>query len=397
MNLLWVHDQEFIASPSGSVYSRGQFPYEIWLRYLAHFKQVNVISCMSTNTGTKNIPSNCNISSGPCVNFNLVPKLSFDKNFLFHKDIINKIIAEEISRADAVICRLPSFNGQFAIQILRSIGKPYIVELVGCPWDAFFNHGSLLGKLVAPYISLKTRAIVCQAFFVIYVTRFFLQRRYPTNGYSTNISNVHIPSVVNVEALQTQGKSSFSDPITLGIIASLKVKYKGVQVAIKALAFLRDKGYDTKLKILGPGDSTTWKRIATEYRVEDSVDFCGTLPAGEQVLQWLDSIDIYLQPSYQEGLPRALIEAMSRGRPALGSTAGGIPELLPAECLHKPGDWRTLAAGVEKISSNIVWRDQLVRQNLFEAEKYLEESLSERRKIFFEKFISFIFNHYCLK
>ena len=46
------------------------------------------------------------------------------------------------------------------------------------------------------------------------------------------------------------------------------------------------------------------------------------------VFEWLDNIDIYIQPSKTEGMPRALIEAMSRGVPSLGTRVGGITELL---------------------------------------------------------------------
>ncbi len=51
----------------------------------------------------------------------------------------------------------------------------------------------------------------------------------------------------------------------------------------------------------------------------------------EDVFNWLETIDIYTQPSRQEGLPRALIEAMSRGLPAFGARTAGIPELLEKE------------------------------------------------------------------
>jgi glycosyltransferase involved in cell wall biosynthesis len=51
------------------------------------------------------------------------------------------------------------------------------------------------------------------------------------------------------------------------------------------------------------------------------------------VFDWLDAIDIYVQPSRQEGLPRALIEAMSRGLPAFGARTGGIPELIDEKFL----------------------------------------------------------------
>ena len=51
------------------------------------------------------------------------------------------------------------------------------------------------------------------------------------------------------------------------------------------------------------------------------------------MFEWLDDMDLYIQPSLQEGLPRAVVEAMSRGLPALGAHTGGIPELLGEDCI----------------------------------------------------------------
>jgi len=67
------------------------------------------------------------------------------------------------------------------------------------------------------------------------------------------------------------------------------------------------------------------------------VSFEGVLSRSD-VFDWLDEIDVYVQPSRTEGLPRALIEAMSRACPAIGSAVGGIPELLPRSCLFGPRD-----------------------------------------------------------
>ena len=46
-------------------------------------------------------------------------------------------------------------------------------------------------------------------------------------------------------------------------------------------------------------------------------------------------MDIYVQPSLQEGLPRSVIEAMSVGLPCIGSDVAGIPELLDKEWVFK--------------------------------------------------------------
>ena len=66
-----------------------------------------------------------------------------------------------------------------------------MIELVGCAWDSFWNHG-LAGKILAPYLFMRTKREVKRAPFVVYVTSEFLQKRYPTRGVNTNISNVKL-------------------------------------------------------------------------------------------------------------------------------------------------------------------------------------------------------------
>jgi len=99
----------------------------------------------------------------------------------------------------------------------------------------------------------------------------------------------------------------------------------------------------------------------------------------------LDDVDIYIQPSRQEGLPRALIEAMSRGCPAVGSTAGGIPELLSPECLHQPGDHARLAELVERACVDKPWRDQLIARNFLVSLDYFDSILDPRRDSFWSE------------
>jgi glycosyltransferase involved in cell wall biosynthesis len=104
------------------------------------------------------------------------------------------------------------------------------------------------------------------------------------------------------------------------------------------------------------------------------------------VLEWLDDVDLYLQPSFQEGLPRALVEALSRACPALGSTAGGIPELLPPECLHEPGDARRLAELVAAAVGDADWLAQQAAASFETAKRYRRPALERVRADFWEAF-----------
>jgi glycosyltransferase involved in cell wall biosynthesis len=101
------------------------------------------------------------------------------------------------------------------------------------------------------------------------------------------------------------------------------------------------------------------------------------------VRDWLDRIDIYLQPSRQEGLPRALIEAMARACPALGSTAGGIPELLAPSCLHDVGDASHLAEQI-RLAAAPGWQREQARRNHAHAAQYLPSVLQARREHFWQ-------------
>ncbi|GAB3976194.1 glycosyltransferase family 4 protein [Plantactinospora veratri] len=71
------------------------------------------------------------------------------------------------------------------------------------------------------------------------------------------------------------------------------------------------------------------ERLATDLGVRRQVHFTGTISAATEVRRQLDAADLFVMPSRTEGLPKALIEAMARGLPAVATSVGGIPELLP--------------------------------------------------------------------
>jgi phosphatidylinositol alpha-1,6-mannosyltransferase len=89
--------------------------------------------------------------------------------------------------------------------------------------------------------------------------------------------------------------------------------------------------------------------LARQLHVDDAVHFAGCLPPGGPILSFLDDIDLFLIASRAEAMPRALIEAMARGCPAVGTNIAGIPELLPPECLVMPDDVDGLAILIREI------------------------------------------------
>ena len=73
------------------------------------------------------------------------------------------------------------------------------------------------------------------------------------------------------------------------------------------------------------------------------------LPHSEVFIE-LRNIDIYVQPSLQEGLPESVVEAMSLGCPVIGSNVGGIPELINQDMIFKKKNSNQLANIIENIT-----------------------------------------------
>jgi glycosyltransferase involved in cell wall biosynthesis len=122
---------------------------------------------------------------------------------------------------------------------------------------------------------------------------------------------------------------------------------------------------------------------ARKLGIADQVAFDGTRPSGDGVRGWLDNIDVHLQPSYQEGLPRATVEAMSRACACGGSTAGGLPELLPEERLHRPGDIVALARLMQRFATDPAFIRRASAVDYGTSRSYRPEQLEDKRSDFY--------------
>lgn len=313
----------------------------------------------------------------PNIRFIDLPNLNNIRNYITKTPCVKDILTKELLNSDLIFIR-GGMIAILAVDIAKQIKKPYLLECGGCSWDAYWHH-SLAGKLIAPYMEYRERKDVRDASYVIYVTEKWLQNRYPTNAKHTTFASNVILTDMDEQALSNRVKKinekKSDDVIVLGTTAAINNKAKGQQYVLKAIRDLRDK-YNLRYEMVGGGDATYLKSVAKKLGVEECVEFKGQLNHDE-VLHWLDSIDIYIQPSRQEGLPRALIEAMSRACPAVGSDIAGIPELIQEEVLFKAGNIRQLRDVLEKIFNADLL--DYARKNFAKASMYEFDKLNERR------------------
>ena len=156
--------------------------------------------------------------------------------------------------------------------------------------------------------------------------------------------------------------------------------YKAQDVLIEAIGICRNKKLNIKLVLVGDGDMRPiLEKKVEELRLTDSVEFTGELLFGDAVRAQLDKADIFVLPSRQEGLPRAMIEAMARGLPCIGATIGGIPELLPPEDMVPPNDAGILADRIIEVLSDAERMERMSARNLGIAKEYQQDVLIHRK------------------
>lgn len=102
---------------------------------------------------------------------------------------------------------------------------------------------------------------------------------------------------------------------------------KGIFELLQAFAVLREQVPDALLLLGGDGDTAALDRIAAEHGMQDAVRRLGWV-AGQAKRDAFAQADALVLPSYIEGLPVAMLEAMSCGMPVVVSDVGSIPEVV---------------------------------------------------------------------
>ena len=106
---------------------------------------------------------------------------------------------------------------------------------------------------------------------------------------------------------------------------------KGLPVLFESLCLLKEEGYDFELTLVGDGaDRKYLEELASKIGIADKLIFAG-FASQDEVRNYLLQSDIFILPSFAEGVPVSLMEAMSCGIPVIATYVGGIVELIESE------------------------------------------------------------------
>jgi glycosyltransferase involved in cell wall biosynthesis len=145
---------------------------------------------------------------------------------------------------------------------------------------------------------------------------------------------------------------------------------KGLFELVDTTALLIQNGYDVICNIVGwesvGGDEPVKKALiarAKENNIIDKVIFHGRKTVGEELNAAYRQGDIYIIPSYHEGFPRTIWEAMANGLPVIATTVGSIPNYLDSSnsVLIQPKNSEAIYNAVVKVIEQKEFRQGIIR------------------------------------
>jgi glycosyltransferase involved in cell wall biosynthesis len=330
-------------------------------------------------------PADYHRADGKGVSFFPIPFYLGPLQYVARYAQIKRVARSAALSSEAVILRVPSSIADHFVPVLIKTGHPYGVDVVGDPHDVF-SPGAVRHPLrpwFRWWFTRRLRHQCASACAAAYVTEKSLQCKYQpgSNTFGASFSDVELVP----EAYVTTARNDFpaKGAYRLITVGSLEQLYKGTDILIEAIARCVQEGMDIKLAIVGDGKHRTeLERKVASLGLSSRIAFKGQIPAGSAVRKEMDNAHLFALPSRTEGLPRAMMEAMARALPCIGSMVGGIPELIPSQDMVPSGNACALAQKIKDILSEPGRLATMSERNLRLARQYSVALMQDKRTIF---------------
>ncbi|OPZ58646.1 MAG: putative glycosyltransferase EpsD [Deltaproteobacteria bacterium ADurb.Bin510] len=169
-----------------------------------------------------------------------------------------------------------------------------------------------------------------------------------------------LPNAVRLPLLNDGRRPTTALRLTfLGLIGPRK----GIWDLLESLKRLREAGFAVRLSVGGNGEVEKLAAEIERLGLAEAVDYLGWISAEERD-RLLRVTDVYVLPSYGEGLPMSVLEAMSYAIPVVATTVGGLPELIVDGVngfLVEPGDVDALTARLAELTLDASLRQDMGR------------------------------------
>jgi len=395
LKVLLTLEDHLTLRPDDHFYVNGPAQYSAWSELLSVFDEVVVIARAKKEDGDIGVQKRID---GPAISIYPLPDWTGPWQYLQNLPSLKTHARRIVAACEAYLLRVPGLVGGLVWQEIRSMHKPFGVEVLGDPWDAL-APGTMPGPfrtLYRQFGSHEMKKICASAATSLYWTRETLQARYPPRIVAATFVS---PRIVLDEGFATPEcmaqrfrrihkliESSLPSQAEwrIGYLGTFAQLYKGPDTLLHALSLCRQQGLNFKVLLAGEGRyRRAMEALAQELSLGDRAIFVGQLQTGRAVAEFLDTLDLFVMPSRQEGLCRAFVEAMARGCPCIGTYSGAI-ELLSPDDLVRTNDPGALSKTILAVTSNCERIQIMAARNLKKARQFSPDQLRQIRCAFYE-------------
>ena len=156
-------------------------------------------------------------------------------------------------------------------------------------------------------------------------------------------------------------------------------KLKGERDLLHALQLAVARVPQLRVSLLGHGAESV-EALCDESGLRAHIEHLGPVPHADRA-RFFRQADFFVLPSYGEGMPMAVLEAMAAGLPVIATNVGGIPELIThgvEGVLLAPGEVQELAERIVWLANDSPLRAQMGQRALAKAQQFDEQHVMER-------------------
>jgi teichuronic acid biosynthesis glycosyltransferase TuaC len=243
-----------------------------------------------------------------------------------------------------VVCNFWLYpDGYASVTAANKLGIPTVVGSIG----------SDLNRFADPASRWLTRLAMERAAFVVTKSEQLRQRAIHMGINASKVRTIRNGCNSSVFHLGDRSAAraglAVDDKAELVLFVGRLDAAKGIDELLDAFASLAGHRPNLRLAYVGDGPGGEHLRSrAKQLALENRIIMNGACTS-QKVAHWLIAANVLALPSYNEGYPNVVIEALSCGRPVIATNVGGIPELVKEESgiLIPPRDSRALANAIE--------------------------------------------------
>ena len=248
--------------------------------------------------------------------------------------------------------------------------KKVIYHLNSSSFDLFYNRSNNTVKSLIRFMMENVDVLICVSpwWKNFYETTFQLK------------SIIIVNNAVPEPKLPLFQKDTYAKPLKLLFLGRIGDR-KGIFDLMTVIA-QNKSSYDGQLKLYVGGDGETEKleKMIIDSNLQGIVEYVGWVD-NEKKLKYLTDCNVYILPSYNEGLPVSILEAMSYQMPIISTTVGGTPVVVENGVngfIFNPGDLAAISGSIEYLLLNTEKVKQFGESSAKKVEPYLPKNVAEQ-------------------